>query len=464
VELAPNSLTARQLTGVLLLRQEDTEAALRHFQAAVKIADAQGKDGLLQVATTLNGEKDKAAALQLMRALSGDYPQKPSAYYALSILEVSQQRLDEAERSLRQAIALRPDWALPRVMLSRVLAASGRMAQAMSQLAEAVGQYPDDRLLRLSYARLLIGEHAFAKALEQFRELHQRDPADQEARYAYAMLATQQAAWDAARQLWQELRNDPKFKDEATYFLAQVEELNDNPDTAIGLYRSVGKGDFRVDAVIRAADLMAARGQPAQARELLTQARITHSERAVDLYVAETQILQKNGVAPAEVLALYDDALEAYPESDDLLYNRGLYFSDIGRFVEMEADFKAVLARDEDHAEALNALGYMLADRGVRLDEALTYILRAHKLKPDNSAILDSLGWAYYRKGEYALALQYLRQAIAGGEDDEISAHLGEVLWVSGEQDEAQSVWRAALEAAPESLHLRSVMERFLSK
>jgi tetratricopeptide (TPR) repeat protein len=309
---------------------------------------------------------------------------------------------------------------------------------------------------------LLVGEQDYDKALEQFRELYKRDSKDHEVHYAYAMLATQQNAWEEARGLWQALRANSRYKDEATYFLAQVEELSGNTELAIGLYRSVGKGDFRVDAVIRGAGLLAESGRLDQAREEMAQARITHAERAEDLYVSETQLMQNAGVAADEVLSLYETALRAHPESNDLLYNRGLYFSDLARFEEMEADFRAVLARDQDHAEALNALGYMLADRGVRLDEALTYILRAHKLRPDNAAILDSLGWAYYRKGEYATALQYLRQAIARGADDEISAHLGEVLWVSGERNEARSVWQSALEAAPESPHLRSVMERFL--
>lgn len=464
VELAPNSLTARQLSGVLLLRQGEQDAALRQFRAAVRIADALGKDGLLQVATVLNAEQNRAAALQLMRDLTGDYPHKANAHYALAVLEVAQQRFAEAEASLRKAIEVKPEWALPRVMLSRTLAAMGRNAQGMRHLALAVEAYPDNRLLRLSYARMLVGEQDYDQALQQFRELYQRDPNDQESRYAYAMLSTQQSVWGEARSLWQELRNDPKFRDEATYFLGQVEELDGNPVKAIGLYRSVDKGDFRVDAVIRAASLMADQGQLTEARESLADARITEPERAEDLYVSETQLLQSAGAAPDVVLRLYDTALLAHPDSNALLYNRGLYFADLGRFQEMEADFKAVLARDNDHAEALNALGYVLADRGVRLDEALTYILRAHKLKPDNAAILDSLGWAYYRKGEFTLALKYLRQAVSNGEDDEISAHLGEVLWVSGEQDEAQSVWRSALEAAPESPHLRAVMERFLQQ
>jgi len=462
VELSPNSLAARQLSGVLLLRHGDTEGALRQFRAVVKIAEAMGKNGLLQVATALNAEQDKPAALQLMRALSADYPDRAESFYALAIVEVGQQQLAEAETSLREAIRLRPEWAMPRVLLSRVLVARGRTAQGLRHLALAVTEYPENQLMRLSYARLLVGEQDYDKALEQFRELYKRDSQDHEVHYAYAMLATQQSHWEEARGLWQALRANSRYKDEATYFLAQVEELSGNTELAIGLYRSVGKGDFRVDAVIRGAALLAESGRLDQAREEMAQARITHAERAEDLYVSETQLMQNAGVAADEVLSLYETALRAHPESNDLLYNRGLYFSDLARFEEMEADFRAVLARDQDHAEALNALGYMLADRGVRLDEALTYILRAHKLRPDNAAILDSLGWAYYRKGEYATALQYLRQAIARGEDDEISAHLGEVLWVSGERKEARSVWQSALELAPESPHLRSVMERFL--
>lgn len=464
VELAPNSLPARLLNGILLSRQGEAEAALRQFRAAIAVADALGKDGLLQVATSLGQEKDKPAALQLMRTLKGEYAEKASAHYALAVMEVGQHLLDEAEASLQEAIRLRPGWAQPRVLLSRVLVARGLNAEGLDQIAGAVAEYPDNHLMRLSYARLLVAQHKYHEALEQFRELSRRDSEDQEARYAYAMLATQQSAWDEARPLWQELRNHPKFRDEASYFLGQVEELDDNPELAIGLYLSVGKSDFRVDAIIRASDLLAGKGQQGLARELLAQARITHPKRAQDLYVSEILLLQRQGADPELVLGLYDTALGAHPESMDLRYNRGLYFSDIERYPEMEADFKALLARDPNHAQTLNALGYVLADRGVRLEEALTYILRAHKLRPENAAILDSLGWAYYRMGEFSSALRYLRKAVSSGEDDEISAHLGEVLWVSGEQDEAQSVWRSALEAAPQSPHLRAVMERFLQQ
>ena len=189
---------------------------------------------------------------------------------------------------------------------------------------------------------------------------------------------------------------------------------------------------------------------------------IKFNGRAEDLYISETQIMQKNGIEEQKILDLYSTALNEYPNSDNLLYNRGLFYADLRKFEKMEIDLQKLISRNQNHAQALNALGYTLADLGIRLDEALAYIMRAYKLKPDNPAILDSMGWAYYKRGDFSAALQYLRKAFSVSKDDEISAHLGEVLWMSGEREEAKSIWRSSLKKKPESVHIKAVMQRFL--
>ena len=126
----------------------------------------------------------------------------------------------------------------------------------------------------------------------------------------------------------------------------------------------------------------------------------------------------------------------------------------------LELDLNYILARDPDHVDALNALGYTLADRTRRFEEAAGYIRKAFELQPDNPAILDSMGWVSYRLGDYDMALKYLRQALGNLNDPEIAAHLGEVLWVTGDRDGARAVWRKALAATPDSDVLREVMER----
>ena len=144
-----------------------------------------------------------------------------------------------------------------------------------------------------------------------------------------------------------------------------------------------------------------------------------------------------------------------------LLYNRAIYAAELGKVDMAERDLKRVLQKNPDNADALNALGYTLADQTQRFDEAYGYIQRAYKLKPDSPAILDSMGWVYFRMGKLEQAREFLTKALQRMQDPEIAAHLGEVLWVSGDQAEARRVWKDALTASPDDPKLRTVMERY---
>jgi tetratricopeptide (TPR) repeat protein len=460
VELDPNNIAARQLAAVLFLRDGQAELAGEQLDALVKIADARGgTDGFLQAAGALSVESDRAGAEQLMQGLQERHPDDVRALYALAVLETAHRRFAEAETRLREVVDRKPDWDQPRILLSRVLVARGEKEQAMAFLAESVRSHSDSVLLRTAYSRLLVDEGDYKRALEQFRSLHRLAPDDDEITFGYAMLATQQEQWDEARPLWQALRGQPDRRDEASYYLAQVEEQNGNDDLAVGLFRSVGGDELKVDAVMRLSQILARTGRMDEAREALQRARIANPGRATDLYVAETQIVQKYGEREV-ALALYDKAITAFPESLDLLYNRALYVVELGDFAWMERDLLQLLEKDPDHADALNALGYTLADRNERLDEAFAYVARALKLRPDSPAILDSMGWVLYRQGNLVRATGYLRRALELNQDDEIAAHLGEVLWVSGQHADARAVWREGLTHAPDSDKILSAIER----
>ena len=429
------------------------------MDALVKIADARDLDGFLQAAGVLSAEPDRAGAEQLMQGLHDRHPDDVRSLYALAVMETAHRRFAEAAARLRAVITEDPAWEQPRVLLSRVLVAQDQREQARSLLDEGVRLYPDSVLLRTTYSRLLVDLADYPMALEQFRELHRLTPDDDEIAFGYAMLATQQENWDEARPLWQELRGVPDRRDEASYYLAQVEEENGNDDLAIGLFRSVGGTELKIDAAMRAAQILGRTGRLAEARDGLQRARIANPGRAADLYVAETQIVQKYG-DPDDALALYAVAIAAFPGSKDLLYNRALFVVELGDFAWMERDLRRLLDQDPDYADALNALGYTLADRNERLDEAFAYVSRALKLRPDSPAVLDSMGWVLYRQGDLVQAASYLRRALALTQDDEIAAHLGEVLWMSGQRADAQAVWREGLAHSPESDKIRAVIER----
>ena len=130
----------------------------------------------------------------------------------------------------------------------------------------------------------------------------------------------------------------------------------------------------------------------------------------------------------------------------------------------MEADLRKVLQLQPNNSAALNALGYTFANRNQRLSEAWELIERAYFLNPNDPAIIDSMGWIKYRMGENSVALDFLRKAYEAFKDQEIAAHLGEVLWVTGNQQEAISVWKQSLEENPGSKVLQNVMKRFTTE
>jgi Flp pilus assembly protein TadD len=131
-----------------------------------------------------------------------------------------------------------------------------------------------------------------------------------------------------------------------------------------------------------------------------------------------------------------------------------------GAFAAMEQDLRSILLQDPDHAATLNALGYTLTNHTERFDEAAKLIERALELSPGDPAILDSLGWVYYKLGHFEVSESLLRRAHVAFPDPEVAAHLGEVLWVQGRQIEARDIWKDGLSRVPEHPIILEAVER----
>ena len=181
---------------------------------------------------------------------------------------------------------------------------------------------------------------------------------------------------------------------------------------------------------------------------------------AVRLYLAQGEVL-RNAERNQEALDIYTNALKKSPENIDLLYARALIAEKLDMLDVAESDLRLVLTHEPENVNALNALGYTLADHSQRLQEAKNYILKAAALMPDDPSVLDSLGWVYYRLGEYSESVVHLRKAFAKVEDAEIAAHLGEVLWVSGQAEEADKIWQRGIHLHADHPVLLETMKRF---
>jgi len=179
---------------------------------------------------------------------------------------------------------------------------------------------------------------------------------------------------------------------------------------------------------------------------------------AVRLYLAQ---LYRQTARHAEVFEVLNEGLSSQPDQPELIYETALAADRIGKLDVMERLLRRLLELKPDHAHAYNALGYALAERGERLDEAQTLIETAVRLAPTDPFILDSLGWVRYRRGDTAGALESLRVAFDMKADPEIAAHLGEVLWILGRQEEARQTWRDAMIKNPDSEALTATLKKF---
>ena len=196
-----------------------------------------------------------------------------------------------------------------------------------------------------------------------------------------------------------------------------------------------------------------------EARALLKELPGSNAEEQRMKLLAEVQLLKEHN-QNEEAFQLQGKALNESPEDNDLAYDQAMLAEKTGRLDVMEKLLRQVIARQPDYHHAYNALGYSLADRGVRLNEAKQLIQKALDLAPGDPFITDSLAWAEFRLGNKAQAQQLLQSAFSKKPDAEIAAHLGEVLWAQGKQKEARKLWREALKQQPDSDILRSTLLR----
>ena len=458
-ELAPGDVAARQTAAVIYARLGRLDQALQQLEELVRLENAQGDQGFLRVAAVLGTLGELPVRLQLMARLVAKHAGDPQARYAYALVAVGADQLELAENEARKALALRPGWSKAQILLSRVLLSKGNTAGARGVLESALVGSSDSLGLRAAYARLLVDTKDLDAAYKQFSRLHKLQPDNDEVLYALGVLALQLEKRDLAREHFRALYGMNRRRDEAAFLIGQIEEKEQHLDTAREWYERVG-GDLEVEAQVRIARILAGEGQTAQAQELLQRLRVRAPEHAVTLYLVEGELLGDAGQRK-RVMQLYGDALEAYPGDEKLLYARALVAAELGQVELMEQDLLQLLAENPDHADALNALGYTLADQTTRYDEALDYIRRALALKPDSPAILDSMGWVQYRLGNYQEAVKYLERANQMFPDAEIASHLGEVLWVMGNREQARKVWGEALKREPDNPKLRDVMQKF---
>jgi tetratricopeptide (TPR) repeat protein len=460
LELDPGSERAQQLTAGAMTSAARIDELQAQLAKALATQGERIDTALLGLNRGLARIPDKALIRRLVNQLTEPYLDRAEAHFARANAAYVAGDPEGASTAIAGALAIRPDWEQA-VILRAQLQQEQNPGAGVGILRDYLAAHPDAREPRLTLARLLVAGRQFGPAREQFELLLQRTPDDRDVLHAVALLSMQQGDWALAEKHFKRLLElgHPE-PDTLRMYLGQIADQAKRPDDAIAWYKAVAPGGQYVAAQGRIAQLLAAGGKMAEARQhLQAAARETPAERA-QYALLESQLL-RDGNRNQDAFDVLDEALRAEPENPELLYESALMAERVGRLEAMEGRLRKLIALKPDHAHAYNALGYSLADRKLRLDEAEALVRKGLALTPGDPFIIDSLGWVLYRRGDLGGALEQLQKAFGLRADPEIAAHLGEVLWMLGRRDEAARVWKDAAKASPDNAVLADVIKKF---
>lgn len=488
-ELAPESRVAGDTYLTLLVlsgRSDEAEPLL-----AAKIEGAPSKSSALsQVYALLSQSQNHAQTYVTIQRLADRYPALPEGHLVVAQAAAVAGDKVAAVNEARVAVKLSPDSEPATIMLAQ-LEQFDSPKEADQALSSFIARNPKSTTMRLAYARFLNGEKRFDDSGQQLARVRKDAPNNADTIYTLGLLAYQANRPTDAEAYFKRFidlrvgKNKPapapapgldsddddsgelasveapgRGPGRAYLYLAQIaEDAKDYPH-ALDWLNKVGQGPDFATARIRRALIIARQGKLDAARAELHALPAATPAQQTELTLAEAQMLRDAD----QNQAAYDflgGAIEQSPDNAELLYDYGMTAEKIGRIDVLENAMRSVIRVRPDNAQAYNALGYTLADRNERLDEAKALIEKANALAPDDASILDSLGWVEYRLGNNSDALMALQKAYKLRNDAEIAVHLGEVLWVSGRSAEAERAWNEAKTREPQNETLRQTLARF---
>ncbi len=391
------------------------------------------------------------------------YKEEAGLWLGHSILLQQQGKLEGALLAAKNAMALDENSIRSGFQETRVLHKMGKTSEANERLAQLVEENPKNIGLRARYARL-VWSTSPEIAREQFEILHNSSPSDAEILYSLALVEKDLGQLDSAKGRFELLLSRNQYASVSNYHIGDIYNSQKQYELAFDFFRKVEPGQNYAKALAKASNILVSRDQREEAIALVKDEQKTVTgENLESLYSLEAAIYSNAGLMKPSEKAL-TEGIEKFPNSTRLLYSRAMLYTKIDYISAAEKDLKRLLELVPENAAALNALGYTLADRTDRLQEAYEYIKQAYALTPDDPAVIDSMGWVAYRLGNYEEALEKLTRAMNAFPDHEIAAHLGEVLWVTGNQKGAISIWKKGLELKPDSKIIHKTLHRLEAK
>lgn len=457
-EVAPEASDAWYLLCLNSLLQQRFDVAVPAINRLLELQpDADLEQLFIAAIPATQPARDEL--FQQLLQLSQQHPDNAPLQFGLALLKAQSGKPAEALAFAHAARQRRPQSAQAVMLEAKLLTELGKSRDAANLLEHASKAIPGNQNLRLNYARALIRTGDSDAAEKEFQSLVDSFPQNEALHLSLALIAFDNKHDELAKLELEKLLQSEQLGDEAHYYYGLLATRQNDKETALKAFESISPGPHYLPAQAEITRLLIAENRIDEARLRLSEARAQLPDLAIPLYQLEAELLNE-AKQPQAAVEMLTTALKEDGNNPQLLLSRAMSYEKLDKLDDFEADMRAVLRAEPDNPSALNALGYTLADRTSRLSEAEAYIRRAYDIKPNDPSIIDSMGWIKFKLGDTTGALDDLRRAYALFPDDEIAAHLGEVLWQLGQKNEARRIWVEALHQHPSSLHIPRTRQR----
>jgi predicted Zn-dependent protease len=476
-DLAPQSRQAEAMYAIVALklyRIADARAAVKaflrapppripstgHRHAVGRLAALGGEDGgLADLTALLLEESDPPEVFAALNGVIDTADASPARLTLLGELALEAYDAGSAERYALRAVRESPRNLQANRLLARAYVVLGEPAKAIAAARGLMRQDPQHGMFELAEIYQDLGR--VEDAHQELERLRASDAPRAEVDRRLAVLAYDSGDLQEAQQRFADLAEKGEADESTLMYLSDIAARQGDVAAALAGYGKLADSSLALEAREKAAALLLTSHHTQSALTLLKEYAGHHPEEAVDLTVAEAQLLGDHGRADA-ALKLLDAGLKSHPQHPSLEYERAIILEQAGRVSESVQALQSLLTQRPDDPTLLNALGYTLADHDMELPRAESLIRRALGQMPDNPAVLDSLGWVRFRRGDAPGALPSLERAYDISHDAQIAAHWGQALWAAGRQQAARKVWAEALARDPDSKSLQAVVARFI--
>lgn len=454
------NLAARKFAVLLAIKNQDQTAAVDHLSALLQEDPAGFDDGVLEIIRALDKPDQTAFVAQVMSDLAVRFPDKANVLFLQAVLASVMRDNETAQAKLSQVLSMQPDWSKAVIFQAQLAGRAGDMVKAREYLERAIKQNPEDRQLRKMLIELLVSAGAYDDALRQCQQVLDDRPDDPEILFAAALIYLEENRPEKASNYLEKLLNNPDWEGRASFYLGKI-ETDSHPDKALVWFDRAENHRYGIDAAVASVTLLMSQKRFDEIESRIKRMESQYAEHRQRIILLKAEWFSQAG-RYQEAFDELGHALDAAPDNRDVLYARALVAERMDRLDLLEKDLLKILARDPEDVGALNALGYSLVDRTDRLQEAETYLVKAIQLRPDEAVIVDSYGWLLFKQGKREQALEYLRKAYAKQAENEIAAHIAEVLWSLGRVKEARELFDPLFKKYPDDEYLRSFRQRFI--